>query len=129
MRLKDRYANMETKELLKIISLDKEQYTQEAILAAKAELRKRGESDEILAFMPAEAQDEEKASLIINEDKSTASKAKRFGICLIAGLILSIYAELATSYRLRYYLPIGIVIMSFYSYIVSSKLTRLYPHP
>lgn len=64
MRLKDRYANMETKELLKIISLDKEQYTQEAILAAKAELRKRGESDEILAFMPAEAQDEEKASLI-----------------------------------------------------------------
>ena len=49
MNLRDLYAKMETEELLKIISLNKEQYTSEAITAATAELRKRGESNKTVA--------------------------------------------------------------------------------
>lgn len=46
MNLAGRYATMETKELVKIISMRKNQYTPEAVRAAKAELRSRGETNE-----------------------------------------------------------------------------------
>ncbi len=149
MRLEDRYAKMETKELVKIISLDKVQYTQEAITAAKAELRKRGESKETLASMLTEAQEEKKAieekpgimvnqlrrtkkgavSRIINDDKSINARLKRFGICVVAWLILFTYSDISTSHRITYYLPLGVIIMSVYAYVVSFKLTKIYPHP
>ncbi len=61
MSLANRYAKMETKELVTIISLDKEQYTPEAINAAKAELRKRGETKETLVPLLTEAREEKKA--------------------------------------------------------------------
>ncbi len=60
MSLAERYATMETKELIKIISIHKSQYTKEAILAAKAELRSRGETNETVVPILKEAQEEER---------------------------------------------------------------------
>lgn len=53
------YASMETKELVKIISIHKSQYTPEAIRVAKAELRRRGETSETLSAVLKEAKQEE----------------------------------------------------------------------
>ncbi|MGV8075066.1 MAG: hypothetical protein AB2L11_10985 [Syntrophobacteraceae bacterium] len=60
MSLQERYAAMETKELIKIITIHKDQYTPEAIRAAKAELRSRGETSETIAPILKEAQEEER---------------------------------------------------------------------
>lgn len=129
MKLKECYAKMETKELVRIISLDKEDYTQEAITAAKAELRKRGESNETLASMREEAKEEKKVINETNYDKSLNTRLKRFGICVVAWFILFTYCDISASHRIAYYLPFGVLIMSVYAYVVSSKLTKLYPHP
>jgi hypothetical protein len=58
MNLAERYATMETKELVKIVSIHKNQYTPEAIRAAKAELRSRGETNETVVPILKEAQEE-----------------------------------------------------------------------
>ncbi|MGA3118672.1 MAG: hypothetical protein ABSF90_30140 [Syntrophobacteraceae bacterium] len=51
MSLRERYATMETEELVKIVTLYKGQYTLEAIRAANAELRSRGETSETVALI------------------------------------------------------------------------------
>ncbi len=60
MSLKEQHASMETKELVKIITLYKNQYTPEAIRAAKAELRSRGETNETLTPVFKEAQEKKR---------------------------------------------------------------------
>jgi hypothetical protein len=60
MGLQERYATMETKELVKVITLEKDQYTPEAIRAAKAELRNRGETNDTVAPILKEAQEEKR---------------------------------------------------------------------
>jgi len=59
MGLRERYATMDTKELVKIITLHKDQYTPDAIQAAKDELRSRGETRETLTPILKEAKEEE----------------------------------------------------------------------
>ena len=58
MSLQERYAAMDTKELVNIITIYKEQYTSEAIRAAEDELRNRGETNETLAPIMKETQEE-----------------------------------------------------------------------
>ena len=60
MGLQERYATMETKELVKVITLEQDQYTPEAIRAAKAELRNRGETNNTVAPILNEAQEEKR---------------------------------------------------------------------
>jgi len=54
---------------------------------------------------------------------------KRFGICVLTALLLVIYSSAVTNFRIRFYLPIGIVIFSLYSWIIANKLTGIYPFP
>ena len=56
--LPERYATMETKELIKIVTVCKYQYTTEAIHVAKAELKRRKVPRERLAKLLKEAQEE-----------------------------------------------------------------------
>ena len=71
MGLKEQYATMETKELVNIITLSKDQYTREAIQAAKAELKNRGETAEtlvpILKDLKEEKQTLDEQSTVIEE--------------------------------------------------------------
>ncbi len=51
----------------------------------------------------------------------------RFGLCIGAALILVFYSNAAASTHLTYYLPIGVVLMSAYSWLVIKKLRGIYP--
>lgn len=59
--LPERYAAMDTKELIKVVSVCKSQYTTEAIHVAKAELKRRKVPKERLEKLLKEAQAEEPA--------------------------------------------------------------------
>ena len=54
---------------------------------------------------------------------------KRFGICVLTALLLVIYVSAATYFRIRFYLPIGIIIFSLYSWIIVNRFTKIYPLP
>ena len=56
-------------------------------------------------------------------------KMKRFGICVLAVLILIVYSAFATDFKLPFYLPIGLAILLSYSYLIATKLPKIYPQP
>ncbi len=59
--------------------------------------------------------------------KISAITFARLGLCLGAILLLAIYASAAATIHLNYYLPIGLVLMSAYSWLVIKKLKGIYP--
>ncbi|MGA2027240.1 MAG: hypothetical protein ABSH17_09265, partial [Syntrophobacteraceae bacterium] len=54
---------------------------------------------------------------------------KRFGICALTALITVAWVSAATNFKIRFYLPIGISILSLYSWIIANKLKKTYPLP
>ena len=54
---------------------------------------------------------------------------KRFGICILTVLVLIIYASAVATFNIPFYLPIGIIICSLYSWIIATKLPGIYPLP
>lgn len=88
MSLQERYATMDTKELVNIITIYKEQHTPEAIRAAEDELRNRGETSETLAPIFKEAQEEK---LILDKqlkaiEEKPLSDTQRFLFTILPGI-------------------------------------------
>ncbi|MGO9314573.1 MAG: hypothetical protein ACLQBD_06450 [Syntrophobacteraceae bacterium] len=54
---------------------------------------------------------------------------KRFGICALTTLITVVWVSAATNFKIRFYFPIGISILSLYSWIIANKLKKTYPLP
>ncbi len=52
---------------------------------------------------------------------------KRFGICVLTALITVVLVSAATNFKVPFYLPIGISILSLYSWIIVNKLKKTYP--
>lgn len=52
---------------------------------------------------------------------------KRLGLCFGALILLSIYATTAAQIRLNLYLPIGLLLMSAYVWLVVKKFKNIYP--
>ena len=52
---------------------------------------------------------------------------KRFGICVLTALITVVLVSAATNFKVPFYLPIGISILSLYSWIIANKLKKTYP--
>jgi hypothetical protein len=52
---------------------------------------------------------------------------KRLGLCFGALILLSIYATTAAQIRLNLYLPIGLLLMSAYVWLVIKKFKNIYP--
>lgn len=52
---------------------------------------------------------------------------KRLGLCIGAIILLSIYATTAASIHLNLYLPIGLILMSAYTWLVVKKFKNIYP--
>lgn len=61
------------------------------------------------------------------ENKQSSPTLRRLGLCFGGILILSIYADAAASNNLAYYLPLGLLILSAYSWFVVKKLKGIYP--
>ena len=139
--LAERYAAMDTADLAKIITSGRNQYSAGAIRVATAELQSRGETEETLARFKQEAAEEdisERKTVEVNGHSTTGDdsfpkvkylKLRRFGLCFLAAFILHLYCDQATSMRLCYYLPIGMVMMCSYVLLVVTKFHRVYPHP
>ena len=58
---------------------------------------------------------------------SSFTTLKRFGLCLGALIILSIYSTTAASVGLSFYLPVGLLVMGLYAWVVSTKFQNIYP--
>jgi hypothetical protein len=58
-----------------------------------------------------------------------ALRLKRFGICVLTALITLVYVSAATYFKIRFYLPIGIILLSLCSFIIANKLKNTYPLP
>jgi hypothetical protein len=53
----------------------------------------------------------------------------RFGISVLAAIVTFVYVSAAINFEIRFYLPIGVIILSLYSWIVTTKLPTIYPSP
>ena len=52
---------------------------------------------------------------------------KRLGICMLTVLIVIVYASAVAYFNVPFYLPIGIIILSSYSWIIATQLPSIYP--
>lgn len=52
---------------------------------------------------------------------------KRLGICMLTVLIVIVYASAVVSFNVPFYLPIGIIILSSYSWLIATQLPSIYP--
>lgn len=52
---------------------------------------------------------------------------KRLGLCLGAIVLLWLYVNIAVDIHLKFYLPIGLLLMSAYSWFVMNKFKNIYP--
>jgi hypothetical protein len=59
--------------------------------------------------------------------KTSALTFKRLGLCFGAVLILVIYSNAAVNFSLAGFLPIGLLLMASYSWIVIKKVKGVYP--
>lgn len=66
-----------------------------------------------------------------NSDETWLSKlclsSKRLFICFGAIFILGLYSVIAVDLNVRFYLPIGLLILSLYSWFVVKKFKKIYP--
>jgi hypothetical protein len=54
---------------------------------------------------------------------------QRLGLCAIAAVIVWFYSLTAATIRLRFYLPIGLMIMTAYVWFVAFRCKSVYPKP
>lgn len=52
---------------------------------------------------------------------------KRLGLCVGAALLLVFYVSAATNFHLNFYLPIGLLLMSIYCWLVITRFKGVYP--
>lgn len=57
----------------------------------------------------------------------TKISLKRLGLCIGAVILLIIYSNIAVINRLDFYIPIGMVLMAIYVYLVMTRFKSVYP--